>query len=81
MLLLDSLRRGTRDHGHLAAPGVVDAEEEHGGLAIGDVAFELRQGVQALAGEAFGQERLVFGDGSAADELVVVGGQEPLGWL
>ncbi|MFE3408836.1 hypothetical protein ACFXMT_10975 [Streptomyces mirabilis] len=38
-------------HGYLAASGVVNAEEEQDGLAVGVVAFDLGQGAQALAGE------------------------------
>jgi hypothetical protein len=41
-------------HGHLAASGVVDTEEEeHDRLAVGVVACVLGQGAQALAREPF----------------------------
>ena len=46
---------------HLGAAGVVGAQEQHGGLAVGDLAFDAGQGVKALAGEAFGQQRQEVG--------------------
>ena len=39
--------------------------------------FDLGQGVEALPGEAFGEEGQEVGDGGMAGELVVGGVQEP----
>jgi hypothetical protein len=44
-------------------------------------AFDLRQGLQALPGEAFGQQRQEIRDGGPSGELVVRGVQEPLDGL
>ena len=63
---------------HLGAAGVVGAQEQHGGLAVGDLALDPGQRVEALTGEAFGQQRQEVGDGRAGGELVVGGVQEPL---
>ena len=53
------------------------AQEQHGGLAVGDLALDPGQGVEALAGEPFGQQGQEVGDGCAPGELVVGGVQEP----
>ena len=68
---------GEEAQGHLGASGVVGAQEQHRGLAVADLAFHPGQGVQALAGEPFGEQRKEIGDRRAAGELVVGGVQEP----
>ena len=62
---------GEESERHLGAAGVVGAQEQHGGFAVGDLAFDAGQGVEALAGEAFGQQGQEVGHGRAAGELVV----------
>ena len=57
------------------------AQEQHGRLAVVGQALDLGQGVQALPGEAFGEQRQEVGDGGPAGELVVGGVQEPLDGL
>ena len=64
-------------HRHLGAAGVVGAQEQHGGFAVMGQPFDLGQGVQALPGEAFGQQRQEVGDGGVGGELLVEGVQEP----
>ena len=66
---------------HLGAAGVVGAQEQHGGLGVGDLAFDPGQGGEALAGPAFGQQRQEVGNGGPAGELVVGGVQEPFDGL
>jgi hypothetical protein len=56
----------------------MDAEEQHGGFAVIAQTFHLRQSLQALAGEAFGEQRQEVRDGGPAGELVVGGVEEPL---
>jgi hypothetical protein len=51
----------------------VGAEEQHGGFAVADVAFDPREGVQALTGEAFGEQGQEVGNAGAPGELVVGG--------
>ncbi|GLW10704.1 hypothetical protein Misp01_58320 [Microtetraspora sp. NBRC 13810] len=56
------------------------AQEQHHGSPV-VVAFHAGQGVQALAGEALGEQRQVVGDLPVQGELVVAGVQEPLDGL
>jgi hypothetical protein len=55
--------------GHLAAAGVVDAQEQHGGSGVAALSVDAGEGGQPLAGEAFGQQWQIVGDGAAVDEL------------
>ena len=41
---------------HLGAAGVVDAQEQHDGLAVDLQPFDPGQGLETLPGEAFGQQ-------------------------
>jgi hypothetical protein len=59
----------------------VHAEEQHGGPAVAAVAFDLGEGVEALAGEALGEEGEEGGDGGFAGELVEAGLEEQLDGL
>ncbi len=52
------------------------AQEQHGGFAGVGFALDFGQGLQALAGEAFGQQRQEVHHGCASGELVVGGVQE-----
>jgi len=63
---------------HLGAPGVVDAQEQHGGYAIVGPPLDHRQCLEPLAGEPFGHEGEEDGDRGPAGELVVAGGEEEL---
>lgn len=56
------------------------AQEQDDGPPV-VVAFHAGQGVQALAGEAFGEQRQVVGDRAVQGELVVAGVQEPFDGL
>jgi len=69
---------GEEAHGHLRSAGVVRAQEQHGRSAVVGSTFDLGQGVEALSGEAFGEEGQEVGDGGMAGELVVGGVQEPV---
>jgi hypothetical protein len=40
---------------HLAAAGVVGAQEQHDGFAVVAASLDLLEGLQALPGEAFSQ--------------------------
>ena len=51
------------------------------GLAVVVMSLDPGQGVQALPGEAFGQQRQEVGHGAAGGELVVAGVQEPFDGL
>ena len=66
---------------HLGAACVVGAQEQHGGLGVGDLAFDSCQGGESLACPAFGQQREEVGNGCPAGELVVGGVQEPFDGL
>ena len=63
---------------HLGAAGVVGAQEQHGGLGVGDLALDAGQRGEPLAGPTFGQQRQEVGNRCPAGELVVGGVQEPL---
>ena len=67
--------------GHLGAACVVGAQEQHGGLGVGDLALDAGQGGEALACPAFGQQREEVGNGGTSGELVVGGVQEPFDGL
>ena len=43
--------------GHLAPTGVLDANEQHLGLLLGDESFGLPERLESLAGEAVGEHR------------------------
>ena len=47
------------------------AQEQHGGLGVGDLAFHSRQGGEALACPPFGEQRKEVGNGCTTGELVV----------
>jgi hypothetical protein len=53
----------------ISSAGVVDAQEQHGGLALGVMAFDASQGVQEPR------------DGGVGGELGIAGGQEPFDGL
>ena len=57
------------------------AQEQHGGLGVGDLALDSCQGGEALARPAFGQQRKEVGNGCPTGELVVGGVQEPFDGL
>jgi hypothetical protein len=44
-------------HRHLAASCVVNTEEQDGRTGVVALAFDLREGFEALAGETFREER------------------------
>ena len=67
--------------GHLGAAGVVDAEEQDGGGGHVDLSFDLGEGLEAVAGEAFGEDRGEGGDASLWEELVEAVGEEPFDGL
>ena len=52
--------------GHLGAAGVVGAQEQHGRLAVVDVAFDPGQGLEPLPGEPLGEQRQEVRDGGAS---------------
>ena len=55
--------------GHLGAAGVVDAEEQHGGLVGRSLSFDLGEGLEAVAGEAFGEDGSEGGDGGLRERV------------
>jgi hypothetical protein len=67
---------GEEPERHLRASRVVGAQEQHRRLAGVSFAFDLGQCVEALAREAFGQQRQEVDDCCATGELVVRGVQE-----
>ena len=66
---------------HLGAASVVGAQEQHGGLGVGDLALDTGQGGQSLVCPAFGEQRKEVGNGCPTGELVVGGVQEPFDGL
>jgi len=67
--------------GHLGATGVVDAEEQDDGDALVGFALDLGESLEALAGEALGEQRQERRDAGAAGELLVAGLEEQLDGL
>jgi hypothetical protein len=59
----------------------VGAQEQHDRLAVAVMAFDAGEGVQALAGEAFGEQRQEVRHAGQVRELVVADVQEPFDGL
>ena len=66
---------------HLRAPGVVHAEEQHGRETVVGLALDARERLEALAGEALGEDGQEVQRGGAVGELVVARGEEPFDGL
>jgi hypothetical protein len=66
---------------HLRATGIVHAEEQDHRSSVVDLAFHPSQGVEALPGEALGQQGKEVGHRGPAGELVIARHQEPLDGL
>jgi hypothetical protein len=63
---------------HLRAPGVVDAQEQHRGFAVGGHDPGVGQSLEALAGESFGADDEPVPDGGGGCEVGVAADQQRL---
>ena len=72
---------GEEAHRHLGPTGVVHAQEQHDRSAVVGLSLHTGERVEALPGEALGEQRQVVGDDGMVGELVVAAGQERLDGL